>query len=673
MAVWVRRGLIAAAGFGLVWSASALAQSATPPAPATPPASEVPLDPEAPLADLPDMGLAWPDLNAAPADPTVTAQTSDTVQELRYGLTLEGIDEVATPLMKQRFNDLSVLKANEKKPANAAQLERRAREDAELLRTLLRGEGYYDAEVTTSVANDNNRVQVTLSAVPGTLYKFADVDLAGVGAAGAKEGALTGAFGVKPGDPVNADTIATGEANLRTQVGREGFAFGTVGEPAIVVDRAAKTATLDVSVAPGTPRTFGKIVMAPRPEGQRRIFGPRHVQEIARFKPGQPYNSAELDDLRRALIQTGLVSAATIKPVEPTGPDANPAAVDIAVAMEPAPPRTIAGEVGYGTGEGARVEASWTHRNLFPPEGAVTIRSVLGTQEQLANLIYRRNNFQGRDRVLTVQALAANLKRDAYRAKTLGVSGALEQQTNIFFQKTWTWSIGGELLASDERDVERVTGLPRRRTYFIGAVPLSLNYDGSDDLLNPTRGFRLGGRVSPEISFRGKAFGYARVQLDASAYQPMGSYTAPLTGEVTPRVVFAQRVRLGTIAGAPRDAIAPSRRFYAGGGGSVRGYGFQRIGPRDINDDPIGGRSLAEFSLEARVKVWGNFGVVPFVDAGSISTTPLPTLTGIRVGAGLGFRYYSSFGPIRVDVGTPINPRTGDSRLGVYVSLGQAF
>lgn len=73
------------------------------------------------------------------------------------------------------------------------------------------------------------------------------------------------------------------------------------------------------------------------------------------------------------------------------------------------------------------------------------------------------------------------------------------------------------------------------------------------------------------------------------------------------------------------------------------------------------------------MKVWGNFGVVPFVDAGSISTTPLPTLTGIRVGAGLGFRYYSSFGPIRVDVGTPINPRTGDSRLGVYVSLGQAF
>lgn len=672
MAVWVRRGLIAVAGMGLVWSAVARAQTAAP-ATSAPPATEVPLDPEAPLADLPDLGVAWPDLNAAPADPAQAAQRTDAAQDVRYTYQLEGIDEVSTPLLRQRFAELSALKANEKKPANAAQLDRRAREDAELLQTLLRGEGYYDAEVTTGVVNENDRITVTLSATPGTLYTFRNVDLAGVAAAGTKEAALRDAFGVTAGDPVNADTIATGEANLRTQVGREGFAFGTVGEPAIVVDRAAKTATLDVAIAPGTERKFGRIVMAPRPEGQRRIFGPRHVQEIARFEPGDRYDSAELDDLRRALVQTGLVSAATVKPVEPTGPNADPAAVDIAVAMEPAPPRTIAGELGYGTGEGARVEASWTHRNLFPPEGALTIRSVLGTREQVSNLIYRRNNFKGRDRVLTVQALAANLKRDAYEAKTLGLSGAFERQSNIFFQKTWTWSVGAELLASDERDVERVTGLPRRRTYFIGALPVALGYDGSDDLLNPTRGFRLGGRLSPEVSFRGRAFGYARVQLDASAYQPFGTYTMPVTGEETPRVVLAQRVRLGTIAGAPRDAIAPSRRFYAGGGGSVRGYGFQAIGPRDINDDPIGGRSLAEFSMEARVKVWGNFGIVPFVDAGSISTTPLPTLNGVRVGAGLGLRYYSSFGPIRIDVGTPINPRTGDSRIGVYVSLGQAF
>ena len=102
-------------------------------------------------------------------------------------------------------------------------------------------------------------------------------------------------------------------------------------------------------------------------------------------------------------------------------------------------------------------------------------------------------------------------------------------------------------------------------------------------------------------------------------------------------------------------------------------HGYQAIGPRfGPNDNPVGGKSLAEFSLEARVR-FGNFGVVPFVDAGNISTTFLPRFRDLRVGAGLGVRYYSSFGPIRVDVGTPINPQSGDPKVAVYVSLGQAF
>ena len=122
--------------------------------------------------------------------------------------------------------------------------------------------------------------------------------------------------------------------------------------------------------------------------------------------------------------------------------------------------------------------------------------------------------------------------------------------------------------------------------------------------------------------------------------------------------------------------IAPSRRFYAGGGGSVRGYGYQQLGPRDLDGDPIGGRSLAEFGLEARIRLkafGGNFGVVPFLDGGTLTTDATPGLKNWQFGAGIGARYYSSFGPIRIDVGTPLNPRQGDSRIAVTVSLGQAF
>ncbi|WP_245842041.1 MULTISPECIES: autotransporter assembly complex family protein [Sphingomonas] len=633
----------------------AAAQPLSPASSAPPATGGMEIDPDSPLAPLPDIGVDWPELPVQPAASSVPAATQRSVAaSTRYDWRIDGIDGVASPLLRDRFRELSVLAGNAGKEANAAQLDRRARQDAELLLTLLKGEGYYDAVVTTGVETADRRPMIVLIAAPGAQYRFSGVTLAGVEQAGAKADALDKAFAVGAGDAVNADAVAEATANLRVRAGEEGFPFATVGEPDVVVDRAARTATLRLDVAPGTARRFGTITA----NADNRVFDAAHVQEIARFRPGQPYEASQVDDLRRALIQTGLVATADVTPV----PGATPDTVDIAVRLSPAPPRTVAGELGYGTGEGARAEVSWTHRNLFPPEGALTLRGVLGTGEQLGQITYRRNNFRGRDRVLTGQFAIAHLLRDAYEANTLSLSATLEQQTTIFFQKAWTWSLGGELVATDERDVDASTGQPRRRTFLIGALPTSLGYDGSDDLLNPTRGFRLSGRASPELSLQGSVFGYTRVQLDASAYQPL-----------TSRAIVAGRIRLGTILGAPRDQIAPSRRFYAGGGASVRGYGFQSIGPRDPNNDPIGGRSLAEFAIEARVKAFGNFGVVPFLDGGNIYTGGAPDFSGFRYGAGLGVRYYSSFGPIRVDVGTPLNPQPGDSRIAVYVSLGQAF
>ncbi len=617
------------------------------------PAGQVALDPNAPLDAMPDIGVAWPDLAASPADPVTIATTTDAVAEARYVWRLDGIDGIDNTLLKLRFRQLSTLNANDGEVANAAQLDRRAREDADLLNSLLRAEGYYDARVSTRV-EPGAKPLVIVSAEPGTRYVFKDVTIDGLAAAGDKAPALAKVFGVKADDPVNSDAIVAGEAQLTTQIGREGFPFAKVGDSAIVVDHATRTATLDLSVVPGGAKRFGRIVALPG----NRVFDAGHVQEIARFSPGQPYDANDLDDLRRALVQTSLVSSVEVRPIAGATADS----VDIGVKLDPAPPHTIAGELGYGTGEGARAEVSWTHRNLFPPEGALTLRSVIGTQEQLGSIVYRRNNFHARDRVLTAQVSAVHINRDAFDARTFTLAGSVERQTNIFFQKTWTWSLGAELVASDERDVIVTTGDPRRRTFFIGALPTSLNYDGSNDLLNPTRGFRLGGRLSPEASFQGSVFGYARTQVDASVYHT-----------VRDGIVIAGRTRLGTIVGAPRDEVAPSRRFYAGGGASVRGYGYQSIGPRDPNNDPIGGRSLTEFSIEARVKAFGNFGVVPFLDAGNIYTSPLPKFTGLQYGTGIGVRYYSNFGPIRLDVGTPINPQPGDSRIAVYVSLGQAF
>ncbi|EQB31796.1 autotransporter assembly complex protein TamA [Sphingobium ummariense] len=658
-----------------------------------PAAAEPPSSPDQALDPMPDIGVDWPDMGQPdtvvplPADPVVgtgedsasaagsvqpadaqpaatdadvaepvqqSAAFADTGGERRYDVVLRGVDAIADAQFTTRFNELSVLRQGAGKPANLAQINRRIREDSDLLERLLRAKGYYAARVRGSAAPPppgGDRLVVGFDITPGTQYLLASVDVLGLAETGEREAALRAAFPPKAGDPVDADAILAGQQSLTTALGESGFPFAKVDEPEVRIDHEERTGDLDIIVTPGGYRSFGTILL-----DDDDVFSARHLQRIARFHPGDTYMASDVEDLRRAIVATGLVSSVTLTPKD-AGDGEH---VDLAVDVRPAPSRTIAGELGYGTGEGYRAEVNWQHRNFFPPEGAVILRGVLGTQEQTASFTYRRNNFKARDHVLTGLLSVSNIRRDAYDARTITLSGGLERQTNILFQKKWVWRIGGELVLSDERDsFSRIVG--GRRTFFIGAVPLSLTYDGSDDLLNPSRGFRLGGRISPELSFQNKTFSYARAQLDGSLYQPLGD-----------RTVVAARARFGTIFGSQVSEIAPSRRFYAGGGGSVRGYGYQAIGPRDSNNDPIGGKSLAEFALEARVR-FGALGVVPFVDAGNISTSFLPRFRDLRIGAGMGVRYYSNFGPIRVDVGTPINPQRGDPRVAVYVSLGQAF
>ncbi|WP_419866769.1 autotransporter assembly complex protein TamA [Alteraurantiacibacter aestuarii] len=284
----------------------------------------------------------------------------------------------------------------------------------------------------------------------------------------------------------------------------------------------------------------------------------------------------------------------------------------------------------------------------------------------MAGVTFRKNNFPGRDRILTVDAFASTLDYDAYDARTISLIGTYERVSTLLFQKPFSWSGAVELVATQEREVDAAGNFGARETYLIAALPASAQIDTSDDLLNPTSGYRLGARLSPEMSdHNGAQSFYLRSQADASAYRQMSE-----------NVVLAGRVRLASIPGASVDDIAPSRRIYAGGGGSVRGYGYRQIGPLNGLGDPTGGRSLVEFSLEARIRTGlmdGAVGVVPFIDAGSVGQDPIPGFDAIKFGAGVGLRYHSSFGPIRIDIAAPLNPGPNDAPVAVYVALGQAF
>lgn len=571
----------------------------------------------------------------------------------------------------ERFSALSTLEKLQSGDDTVPQLAARARADEDLLIEMLRTYGYYSGEVVRQlsggrrgVVDGDDRIdtdpQVRFDIFPGTLYRFARIDLGQLDEAPDFE-ALRASFGISTGDPLLSDRIVQEQADLRLALGETGYPFAEIDEPALLIDHARAEGDLTLPVKPG-----GKYVFAAVDSEDERFLSGKHLSRIARFEQGDVYQASLQADLRRAILATGLVSSASVAPREVTPPqDGQPGEVALDVDFERAPLRTIAGAVGYGTEDGFKLEASWEHRNLFPSEGSLRLRGILGTREQLASVTFKKKNFLARDQILSVDAYGRDVETEAVDARTFALRGAFERVSNLLFQKPFSWEIGAEVLYTDERN-RVIRGLPRpSQTYTIFGLFGSGTIDSSDDLLDPSNGYRLTGFVAPEVSRSlGEETFYLRAQGDASYYQEVGS------------TVLAARVRAATIQGADASQIAPSRRLYAGGGGSVRGYGFQAIGPRDNLGDPIGGGSLVELSLEARIQTGfldGAIEVVPFLDAGSVAPASTPDFRTIQYGAGVGIRYKTSFGPIRVDVGTPLNPTEFDAPVVVYVSLGQAF
>lgn len=612
--------------------------------PATEPAAEAEL--AQPLAPLDSVTVPAQVANDSPHEKT---------PEIRYAVEIEGFGKTG---LEDEFRGESALVDGKGRADTAAMVQARAHEDEALAVRLLYSEGYYDATALASLdQTGDGTLKAVLSVTPGKRYKIGDIVInAGPTV---PPSLVRDSLPLKTGDYIVAADVESAEANVGVKLPENGYPFAKVGERDILLDPATITGDYTLPVEVGPRGSFRGITTS----GRKQAFGADHMKVISRFKQGELYDSRKVDDLRRALVTTGLFSSVAVDPVRTNEPGPDGAEyVDLHVDQEAGPPRTLAGELGYGTGQGFRAEGTWTHRNLFPPEGALIAKVIAGTQEQGVSGTFRRSNAGKRDKTFQAGALLNHQNYDAYEAFTAGLNISWSRQSTPIFQKRWTYTYGAEILLSNEQTtIDPATAEKRRLTYFIGSLPVQLGYDRSDDLLNPTKGFRANLRLSPEASFQGNLSPYVRGTFDLSGYYP-----------VSDALVIAARTRLGTISGASRDQIAPSRRVYAGGGGSVRGFGYQELGPKDVNDDPVGGRSVNEFAVEGRYR-FGNYGVVAFVDAGQVYESAIPKFSDIRYGVGLGGRFYTDFGPFRADIAMPINRQPGESKFTLYIGIGQAF
>lgn len=605
-----------------------------------------PADPElvAPLPPLATFDVSTPEPTGEDTGPTTVSYT--------FGVA--GLEEVG---LTNRFFELSALAEGDGEAANGAMIAARAREDEALAIRILRSEGYYDATATAAIEQlpeQPGQLQVVITAAPGHRYAFADIEITGPETQPA--GLAREALPLVTGEPIVAAEVEAAEANVLYRLPQQGYPFADIGLRDILLDPATATGEYTLPVEPGVRASFGGFVT----EGNL-AFDAEHVGVLARFERGEIYDSRMVDDLREAMVATNLFNTVSAEPVR-TGQQAPDGTeyVNILVRQDAGPARSLTASAGYATGEGFRLEGAWEHRNLFPPEGSLRAAAVAGTREQSAYVRFRRSNAGRRDRTVLLTAEAGRRDYEAFEGYTARIAGLISRESTPIWQKRWTWAYGGELIATNEAR----EGSPRLSlgdAYFIGGLIGQVGYDTSDSLLDPTQGFRVLARVNPEVSLRDETIPYVRNILEGSAYYP-----------VSDDVVVAARARVGSIYGIERDELAPSRRFYAGGGGSVRGFGYQQLGPRDASNIPLGGRSLNEFALEARYR-FGDYGIVPFIDAGQVYETEYPTFSDLRFGVGIGGRLYTNFGPLRVDVAMPLGRREGESRVAVYISIGQAF
>lgn len=618
------------------------------------PAAQAPALPPVSASDDPDLNAPLPPLQGYDVQPQQAAAPAQTEPEIRYATEIDGLKQAG---VASAFKDLSALENGKGKAANVAMVRARATEDEALILRLLTSRGYFDAAVTTTLkaAPDNNGpVTAKLVAVPGPLYTFDKISIDANPTQ--PPDLIRNALPLTQGEPIVADNVLAAEASVSVAMQENGYPFAKVGTRDIALDPTDATGDYSLHVDTGDRSRFGGF----RSDG-KLAFSPKHVGELTRFSRGDLYDNRKVNDLRDALVATGLFRSVSVEPVatDEKAPDGT-SYVDLLVHQQAGPVHTLAAEIGYSTGEGFTATGSWQNRNKFPPEGALILTGALGTQEQSLTTTVRRSNAKRRDRTAQLSLTASHDIYDSYEAYAAGLSGSISRVSTPLWQKVWTWSYGFNLEASRESNDLNHNASTVWQNYYYLDLPVKYGYDRSNDLLNPTTGYRLSSQTTPQISLSAGGTNVSEI-FDASYYHPVGA-----------KLVIAMRGRLGTLIGGGLNNVAPSRRLYAGGGGSVRGYGYQALGPVDSSGNPTGGLSLVEASIEARYRV-GDIGIVPFIDAGQAYASTTPSFSDLRFGVGIGARLYTNFGPIRIDVATPINRHKGDPIVALYVGIGQSF
>jgi translocation and assembly module TamA len=568
-----------------------------------------------------------------------------------YKVVLDGL-----PKSMNEKDTLALTEAHKQKenpPPTVYLLQKRLDADAQTLVKALQSEGYYDAIVTADINRAESPYVARFAITPGDVYMLQSVRFLLNEKSETPEILLPAPrdIDMEIGGTVNYQKLLDARQRLRKRIHQLNCLRTLRVRTHLRVDTATKKAEAIYRINAGKEAKFGSLTV----EGLETVEMP-YIDRKIPWKEGECFKPTQVEDLQVNLLQTNLFASSDITVEEE--PDAD-GEVDITLKLRERKHRTIKAGIGFATEEGLDFKPSWEHRNFFGEGEKLTVESTLSTFLQSIGAKLERPDFMQKNQTLILEGTIAQSETDAYDSMSISTQARVSRP--LAENLTGGIGIGYALKQVDDEGVSM-----GEETFSLLSFPAYLEHNTRDSDIDPTKGHNLRLDMEPFIETLNTGDVFLKSQATAKWYYQH----EPLLFKPT----WAFRASIGSIMGSANGDIPADERFYSGGGGSVRGYAYQLLGPLQ-NGSPTGGRSLVEFSGELRLRVSESIGVVPFVDAGNVYPEIYPAFDGdLFYAAGLGLRYYSSFGPFRFDFAVPLDKRQNvDDPYQFYLSFGQSF
>lgn len=567
--------------------------------------------------------------------------------EIAYDLELKWEADEAVQALLLAHAEQAFLK-NTEPVSSFNHLRRRAGRDMEYFHSALRALGFYADTSSFDIERDTDPPKLTYTLVPGPRYTFQSFEyLPAADDIILPELPVPEKIGCHSGEPAEASVVNASKERLISHMRGSGHPFAAVPRQQVVVDHAVQQVRVAYFVDPGKFAVFGKIEVS----GLQEVR-PEVVDKEVPWDAGDVFDGNQLSELRTRLYKRNLFSVARVRPGDTVDAEGR---LPVVVEIQEGKLHTFSTGVNYASVDGPGVKVQWTDRNRRGMGNKLHLSLELSQRDMRLKSDYTIYRFARDNQTLTVESEFGQEDTDAYTSQTALSRVWLSREVSPHL----TLGLGLGMRIS------QVTRNRETESYFLLSTPFQWNYDRSNDKFDPTGGFRLAGRAGPYLSVADPANSFFKADSTFSHYLGFGDSRA---------WVLATRVRTGFVLGGDRKGVPPDLLFYSGGGGSIRGYAYQAAGPLDADDDPLGGLSVFETSIELRRRISKNIGMAVFLEGGTVFDSPCPDFSeDILWAAGTGIRYYTPLGPLRADIAVPLNKRDSDSALQFYISIGQAF